>query len=186
MAFAAADRSTTPLNPEAKLALGTIKLEGTKQAVDPKMAAKLIPLWQLLAQLNSSSSSAPQEVTAVVDQIKSTMTPDQVKTINGMKLTQADIFTAFQDRPRHRIRRTTSAEELVPPAEIEAVMAEGSYSLAVVGLGPSGRWCGQAADLPEAASEPTVRQDRATSTPTAVQRRLPRRLKLVRMPFHRS
>ena len=87
---------TGPLNPESKLALGTIKLEGTKQAVDSKMAASLVPLWQLLFQLNSSSSSAPQEVTAVVDQIKTTMTPDQINTINSMPLTQADIFTVFQ------------------------------------------------------------------------------------------
>jgi len=88
--------ASTPLNVESKLALGTIKLEGTKQAIDPKMAASLIPLWQLLFQLKSSSSSAPQEVTAVVDQIKATMTPVQVSTINSMTLTQADIFTAFQ------------------------------------------------------------------------------------------
>ena len=88
--------ASTPLNPESKLALGTIKLEGTKQAVDPKMAASLVPLWQLLFQLNSTSSSAPQEVAAVVDQIKTTMTPEQLNTINSMTLTQADIFTAFQ------------------------------------------------------------------------------------------
>jgi hypothetical protein len=88
--------ASTPLNAESKLALGTIKLEGTKQAIDPKMAVSLIPLWQLLFQLKSSSSSAPQEVTAVVDQIKVTMTPVQVSTINSMTLTQADIFSAFQ------------------------------------------------------------------------------------------
>jgi hypothetical protein len=94
--FRNAAASTTPLTAESKLALGTIKLEGTKQAVDPKMAANLVPLWQLLYQLKSSSSSAPQEVTAVVDEIKATMTPVQVSTINSMTLTQADIVTAFQ------------------------------------------------------------------------------------------
>ena len=86
------------LNPESKLALGTIKLEGTKQAVDAKTAARLIPLWQLMVQLNSSSSSAPQEVTAVLDQIQLTMTPDQLSTINGMSITQADVFTVFQEQ----------------------------------------------------------------------------------------
>ena len=94
--FRPSGNRNTPLTPEAKLALGTIKLEGTAQAVDAKMAAKLIPLWQLMDQLKTSSSSAPQEVSAVEDQIKSTMAPDQLNTINGMKLTQADIFTAFQ------------------------------------------------------------------------------------------
>ena len=94
--FRSGAAASTPLDAESKLALGTLKLEGTKQAIDPKMAASLIPLWQLLYQLKSSTSSAPQEVTAVVDQIKATMTSDQVSTINNMTLTQADIFTAFQ------------------------------------------------------------------------------------------
>ena len=94
--FRSGANATGPLNPEAKLALGTIKLEGTKQAVDPKMAANLVPLWQLMYQLNSSTSTAPQEVTAVEDQIKTTMTSDQINTINSMKLSQADIFTVFQ------------------------------------------------------------------------------------------
>lgn len=85
-----------PLTPQAKLALGTIELEGTPEAVDASMAAKLLPLWQLMAQLNSSSSTAPQEVTAVLNQIQATMNPNQVKTISSMKLTSADIFTAFQ------------------------------------------------------------------------------------------
>ncbi len=86
------------LSPEAKLALGTIKLEGTGQAVDPKTAAKLIPLWQLMTQLDSSTSSAPQEVTATMDQIKQTMAADQVNTINHMTLTQADLYTVFQQQ----------------------------------------------------------------------------------------
>ena len=92
------NRSNTPLTAESKLALGTMKLEGTRQAVDPAMAAKLIPLWQLMVQLHSSSSSAPQEVAAVEDQIKATMRPDQLNTIDNMTLTQADIFTLFQQQ----------------------------------------------------------------------------------------
>ncbi len=85
-----------PLTPEAKLALGIIKLDGTPQAVDPTEAAKLLPLWQLLAQLLGSSSSAPQEVTAVMNQIQANMTAEQVKTIAGMQLTSADMFSVFQ------------------------------------------------------------------------------------------
>ena len=96
--FRSGSSANAPLSPESKLALGTIKLDSTKLAVDPKMAANLIPLWQLLLQLNSSSSTAPQEVTAVMDQIHNTMTPDQLKTINSMPLTQADIFTIFQQQ----------------------------------------------------------------------------------------
>ncbi len=84
------------LSPDAKLALGTIKLEGTAQAIDPKTATKLLPLWQLMVQLHSSSSAAPQEVTAVLDQIKATMTPSQVTAVDGMAFTSADVFSLLQ------------------------------------------------------------------------------------------
>lgn len=85
------------LTPEAKLGLGILKLEGTPQAVDAKQAATLLPLWQLLRQLNSSSSAAPEEVSAVVDAIQAAMTADQVSTIDGLQLTQRDIFQTLQD-----------------------------------------------------------------------------------------
>jgi hypothetical protein len=85
-----------PLTPEAKLALGTIRLDGTAQAIDPDHAAQLLPLWQLLAQLNGSTSAAPQEITAVVDQIRATMSAEQVKAIDGMQLTSNDVIAAFQ------------------------------------------------------------------------------------------
>ena len=107
--FRSSTGGNRPLNPESKLALGTIKLEGTSQAVDPEMAANLLPLWQLLFQLNTSSSTAPQEVTAVVDQIQTTMTPAQIKTINGMQFTQADIFTAFQQQGQANGTRGTNS-----------------------------------------------------------------------------
>ncbi len=86
------------LSAEAKLALGTIKLEGTPQAVNPQTAAKLLPLWELMAQLDSSNSSAPQEIAAVMDQIKATMTPQQVNTVDSMTFTSADIFSVFQQQ----------------------------------------------------------------------------------------
>lgn len=88
--------ASRPLTADAKLALGTIKLEGTAQAIDAKTAAKLIPLWQLMVQLHSSSSAAPQEVTAVLEEIQATMTPSQVNAIDGMSFTSADVFSLLQ------------------------------------------------------------------------------------------
>jgi hypothetical protein len=91
-----ASRRGLTITPGIKLALGTIKLEGTPEAVDPAMAAKLLPLWQLLLQLDTSTSAAPQEVTAVLDQIRATMTPAQVSAISGMQISQADFASLFQ------------------------------------------------------------------------------------------
>ncbi len=87
-----------PISPQLQLAVGTFKLEGTPQAVNATEAAQLIPLWQLYGQLETSSSSAPQEVTAAFDQIKSTMTADQINAINAMNLTNQDAFTFMQQQ----------------------------------------------------------------------------------------
>lgn len=90
--------SNRPISPQMQLAVGTFKLEGTPQAVDAKEAAQLIPLWQLFGQLETSSSSAQQEVSATLDQIKSTMTADQINAINAMNLTNRDAFTFMQQQ----------------------------------------------------------------------------------------
>lgn len=87
---------SAPLTPESKLAIGTLNLENTPQAVDPAMAAKLLPLWQLLAQLDGSASTAPEEIQAVVDQIRATMSPAQVQAIDSMNITSADALSGFQ------------------------------------------------------------------------------------------
>lgn len=81
-----------------QIILGTFKLEGTANAVDAAEAAKLIPLYKMLVSLETSTSSAPQEVSSVEDQIKSTMTAAQIKAIMDMKLTRQDMMTIMQDQ----------------------------------------------------------------------------------------
>jgi hypothetical protein len=85
---------TDALPVETQLVLGTLKLEGTPQAVDSATAAKLVPLYTLLEQMTTSGTSAQAEIDAVLDQIQGTMTTDQIHTIAAMKLTQKDM-TAF-------------------------------------------------------------------------------------------
>src|SRR5512142_2548644 len=89
-------RRAFTLTAQEKLAIGTIKLDANGQAIDRAEAAKLLPLWQLLHQLYSSSSAAPQEEAAVVDQIRSSMTSSQVAAIDGMQLSRSDIFASLQ------------------------------------------------------------------------------------------
>ncbi len=94
--FGGGGASRTP-NPMTVLAVGTFKLEGTPQAVDATEAAKLIPLWQLMNQLETSSSTAPQEITATVNAIQAAMTPAQIQAIQGMQISQRDVFTVLQE-----------------------------------------------------------------------------------------
>lgn len=74
------------VTPALKLAVGTINLEGTQNAVDAASAAKLLPLWQLLEELDTNASSAPQEITAVVEQIRLNMSTTQIQAIDAMTI----------------------------------------------------------------------------------------------------
>jgi hypothetical protein len=80
---------------ETQLVLGTLKLEGTPQAVDPAMATKLIPLYTLLRQLTGSGTAAQAEIDAVLEQIQASMTTDQIHAIAEMKLTQSAMADFF-------------------------------------------------------------------------------------------
>ncbi len=80
-----------------KLAIGTLKLEGTANAVTAKQAADLLPLWQVYNSLIASDTSAQEEKDALAQQIQDTMTPAQVQAIDGLNLTQRDVFTSMQE-----------------------------------------------------------------------------------------
>jgi hypothetical protein len=82
------------LSPGLQLAVGTLHLEGTGQAVDASQAAALLPLWELLAQLNTSSSAAPEEVSAVIEEIKLNMTAAQISAIDAMPASNFNLGAA--------------------------------------------------------------------------------------------
>jgi hypothetical protein len=80
-----------------KLAIGTLKLEATEFAVASDQAADLLPLWQVLNNLSSSDSAAPEEISAITEQIQETMTTEQLQAIEEMGLTQEDMFATMQE-----------------------------------------------------------------------------------------
>jgi hypothetical protein len=81
--------STNALTPGLRLAIGTVDLEGTELAVNSASAAKLLPLWQLLAQLNSSGSAAPEEISATIEEIRLNMSSEQISAIDSMSISNA-------------------------------------------------------------------------------------------------
>jgi hypothetical protein len=85
--------NSTPLSTATELLVGSFKLEGTDLAVTSTQAEQLLPLWQTLQALSTSNTAADQEINAVVDQIKSTMTSQQMAKITAMKLTQQNIMS---------------------------------------------------------------------------------------------
>jgi hypothetical protein len=87
----------TGLTVPEKLAIGTLMLENTQQKVSSAEAAELLPLWKAAKSLSSSNTVSTQEMEALYSQIKSTMTADQIKTINSMTYTSADVDKLLSD-----------------------------------------------------------------------------------------
>ena len=79
-----------------KLAIGTLKLEGTESAISAKQAADLLPLWQVYSSLITSDTAAQEEKDALAEQIQETMSSEQIKAIEALNLTQRDVFASMQ------------------------------------------------------------------------------------------
>ncbi len=82
---------------QAQLAIGTLQLENGDNAVDETLAAELLPLWQAVQSLANSETAADAEVTAVLNQIQDTMTPEQVAAIVAMQLTDESFQAMLAD-----------------------------------------------------------------------------------------
>ena len=80
----------------SQLALGTIMLKDTQNPVTTDQAAKLLPLWQAVQSMTSSTSTSAVEFNALVTQIQQTMQPAQLEAIANLKITQASMASAFQ------------------------------------------------------------------------------------------
>lgn len=82
----------------AQLVIGTLKLDGTEQAVTADQANELLVMWQVYADLTSSDTTAQQEIDGLVEQIQETMTTEQMKAISAMGLTQQEVFALIQEQ----------------------------------------------------------------------------------------
>jgi hypothetical protein len=79
-----------------KLAIGTLKLEETEFVVTADQASDLLPLWQVFKTIGLSDTAAQAEIDAVVEQIRETMTDEQLKSIDEMEITSEDMFATMQ------------------------------------------------------------------------------------------
>lgn len=82
----------------SQLALGTIKLEDSSLALSADQSSALMPLWQALLALESSDTTAPEEMTAVQNQIILGMNAEQLKAIAAMQLTNADLTLFYEQQ----------------------------------------------------------------------------------------
>lgn len=80
-----------------QLAFGIIQLDGTANAVSPEQAKTLVPFWQAVITLSGDTTTASEELTAVQDQIVTTLTPEQLQAIAAMNLTNADLSSFYAE-----------------------------------------------------------------------------------------
>lgn len=73
------------------LVAGTLKLQDTDYAVTQSQASELLTLWLAYKEVNNSDTSANEEIVALVNQIESNMTSDQIAAIQAMGITTSDI-----------------------------------------------------------------------------------------------
>ena len=127
-----------------QLAYGTLKLEGSAEAITAEQATDLLPLWPALKTLSASSTSATEEVTAVQNQISAAMTPAQISAIAGLKLTNAMLQTYYVEigvsvasTPEPGVTPQSSSFKDLPPEQREAAKATAQAQGTPVGSGSS-------------------------------------------------
>ncbi len=78
------------LSTATRLAVGTMKLEGTSQAKER------LTLWEAYQSMSSSDTTAQVELDALVSQIQRTLTAEQVQAIEAMDLTTQSVSEVAQ------------------------------------------------------------------------------------------
>lgn len=86
--------SRIPIN---QLIVGTMQLEGTEHAVTAEQAEDLLPLWKAYRGLVTSDTAAQAEVQALLNQIQSTMTSDQLDAIQAMQVSTEQISAWMEE-----------------------------------------------------------------------------------------
>lgn len=79
------------LSARNQLALGTLRLADSANAITPEQAENLLPLWQVLLNSQKSGTAASAETNAVLQSIEEGLTTEQIAAIKAMQLVQTDL-----------------------------------------------------------------------------------------------
>jgi hypothetical protein len=86
------------LSPSIQVAIGTLRLDETENAITAEQAQELLPFWQTMQVLSESDTAAQQEIDALAEQIQETMTAEQRQAITDMNLTREDMMSVLQEQ----------------------------------------------------------------------------------------
>jgi hypothetical protein len=81
-----------------KMAVGVFKLDGSANDLSAEQAQQMLVLWQAYVQLTDSDTTATQEKEAVVSQIQSTLTSEQLAAIEALNLRARDVNDLMQEK----------------------------------------------------------------------------------------
>jgi len=156
--------ASTTLTQEGQFLVGTLKLENTSLAVTSEQANTLLPLWETLESLASSNTAASQEVDAVVSQIESSLSAQQVSGITAMKLTQQDLAALALDTGTSSTTAASNNTAKTSAAQLQALTGDPG-----TGNPPGGMDAGMgAASDVQTVSQAQTGTSQAVSTPSAV------------------
>lgn len=140
-----------------KLAIGTLKLEGTENAITPEQASDLLPLWQVYLSLVDSDTAAQAEIDGLVDQISTTLTDSQNQAIDDMQLSQPDMISVMQEMGISMGNRPQSA------SDSEQSGSSGGFPGGGDGFAPPDGGGMPSGDMPSGGNMPTLSEDQIAS-----------------------
>ncbi len=76
------------LSTQVRLILGSIALAESDLKLTQEQATALIPLWKVMKTLLSSDTAAGAEIEALLNQIQSVLTPEQLEWMNNFSITR--------------------------------------------------------------------------------------------------
>ena len=92
-----------------QLALGTLDLEGTQEAVTIEQARELLTYWQAYQSLSQADITAQAELDGLVEQIQETMTSEQIAAISAMDLAGQDVSSLLQTQAAGQPQASSAA-----------------------------------------------------------------------------
>ena len=114
----------------SKYAFSILELEGSGNAVTVSQAKQLLTLWEGYQSLSSSDTASQVELDALVKQIGSTLTSDQVTAIEAMDLTEQAVSEGISALgAQSDATASLPAGTLSASAQNQSGMANGSSSM---------------------------------------------------------
>lgn len=81
-----------------KFSVGIFKLEDTANDLTAEQAQQMLVLWQAYVQLKDSDTAANQEIQAVMSQIQSAFSSEQLAAIEALNLSARDVNDLMQEK----------------------------------------------------------------------------------------